>query len=141
MQWYGVPVNVAMASTKANCNVSGFYQRVARWKVRQQNGSKPAVNTVINVAAKSPAVLSISTTLLSLSLDQQQGMLIDQLPGWCDKKKNKTTLFKRKGLSGSQASTSRIRTKMSDLYYGNRNMPHSLFNNQIVIAKANADMD
>jgi hypothetical protein len=83
-----------MASTKANCNVSGFYQRVARWKVRHQKDSKPAVNTVINVAAKSPAVSLILTLLtLSSSLDQQQGMLIDQLPGWCDKKKNKTTLF------------------------------------------------
>ena len=108
--------------------------------MRQQNDSKPAVNTdinvaakspavslilmtllslspvntVINVAAKRPAVSLISTTLLSLSLDQQQGMLIDQLPGWCDKKMNKTTLFKRKRLSGSQASMSRIRTKMSD---------------------------
>ena len=100
---YGVLVNVPMASTKANCNVSGFYQRVAQWKVRQQNNSKPAANTVINVAAKSLAVLLILTTLLSSSLDQQQGMLIDPIPVWCDKKKNKTTLFKRKQLSGSQA--------------------------------------
>jgi hypothetical protein len=78
----------------------------------------PPVHNVA-VAAESPAVSSIFTLMLASSVDQQQEILIDQLPGWCNKAKNKTTLFKRKRLSGSQASTLRIRTKMSDLYYGN----------------------
>jgi hypothetical protein len=59
------------------------------------------------------------TSSSSSSLEQQHGMLIDQLPGWYDKKIAETKLFKRKRLSGSQASASRIKIKMSNLYYDN----------------------
>ena len=74
---YSVPVNVALASTKANCSASGLYQRVTRWKERQQAASLkpppvlPPIPPPINyITAASPAILSISAMTAPSSLDR-----------------------------------------------------------------------